>query len=264
MMAGMVKIGILGALGRMGQAIAAEVIEAEGMEIVAVCDRPDHAQVGKPYPGTGAPLSSGAAQVFSEADIVIDFTPPGATADHAELAAKLGKGLVVGTTGLSAEDEAALDKAAAVTAIMQAGNYSLGVNLLMALVRDAASRLGPDWDIDILEMHHRHKVDAPSGTALMLGDAAAAGRGVDLGDVRTPAREGITGERKEGSIGFAALRGGSVIGEHEVIFASQNERLVLSHKAENRSLFAAGAVRAAAWLAGQKPGRYAMKDVLGL
>lgn len=263
-MAALVKIGILGAMGRMGRAIAAEVIEADGMELVAVCDRPDHTQVGKPYPGADASLVSAAAQVFADADVVIDFTPPGATAEHAALAAKHGKGIVVGTTGLSSADEAALNKAAEVVPVMQAGNYSLGVNLLMALVREAASKLGTDWDIDILEMHHRHKVDAPSGTALMLGEAAAAGRGKPLGEVRTPAREGLTGEREEGSIGFAALRGGSVIGEHEVIFASANERLVLSHKAENRGLFAAGAVKAAAWLAAQKPGRYSMKDVLGL
>ncbi|WP_394805439.1 4-hydroxy-tetrahydrodipicolinate reductase [Kordiimonas aestuarii] len=260
----MVKIGILGAMGRMGRAIAAEVIEAEGMELVAVCDRPDHAQIGKLYPGSGASLVSGAAQVFAEADVVIDFTPPGATADHARLAAEHGKGIVVGTTGLSAEDDAALNSAAEKVTVMQAGNYSLGVNLLMALVRSAAEKLGPEWDIDILEMHHRHKVDAPSGTALMLGEAAADGRGSDLSDLRTPAREGITGEREEGTIGFAALRGGSVIGEHEVVFASASERLVLAHKAENRSLFASGAVRAAGWLAAQKPGRYSMKDVLGL
>ncbi|WP_417449250.1 4-hydroxy-tetrahydrodipicolinate reductase [Kordiimonas sp.] len=260
----MVKIGILGAMGRMGREVAAAVIEAEGMEVVAVCDRPDHAHVGKRYPGAGASLVSGAAQVFLEADVVIDFTPPGATADHAALAVKHGKGLVVGTTGLSAADEAALDAAAKQVTIMQAGNYSLGVNLLMALVRDAASKLGPEWDIDILEMHHRHKVDAPSGTALMLGEAAAEGRGRELCDLRTPAREGITGEREEGTIGFAALRGGSVIGEHEVIFASPNERLVLAHKAENRGLFASGAVRAAKWLADQKPGRYSVKDMLGL
>ncbi|WP_417459395.1 4-hydroxy-tetrahydrodipicolinate reductase [Kordiimonas sp.] len=263
-MADQVKVGILGVMGRMGQAVLKAVEENDDASFVAGCDRPRHPDIGAPITGTSVNLSATIEDVFEAADVVIDFTPPGDTAAHAGLAARHKKALVVGTTGLSGGDESALMIAAGSTRIMQAGNYSQGVNLLMALVRDAASKLGPEWDIDILEMHHRDKVDAPSGTALMLGDAAAEGRGASLDDLRTPAREGLTGERVEGTIGFAALRGGSVIGEHDVIFASGSERITLSHKAENRSLFADGAVRAALWLHSQPNGRYNMRHVLGL
>lgn len=260
----MVKVGILGIMGRMGQALSQAVSAEEALSLIIGSESPGHALVGKTTPDGSAPVTDQTDVVFDASDLVIDFTPPGNTARHAALAAEKQTMLLVGTTGLTDADEAALDAAAERVAIMQAGNYSLGINLLMSLVREAAARLEDGWDIDILEMHHRHKIDAPSGTALMLGEAAATGRGVPLASVRTPAREGITGEREEGSIGFAALRGGSVIGEHSVVIASESERLTLSHRAENRGLFADGAVRAAVWLSKQGPGRYSMRDVLGL
>lgn len=262
-MADALKIGIIGCLGRMGRVITEAVQEAPGAVFTAGSEIATHPEVGKPV-GEGVILSGAAADVFAASDVVIDFTPPGNTAAHAALAATIGTAYIVGTTGLTDEDHAALSRAGESVAVVQAGNFSLGVNMLLALVRDAASRLGDEWDIEVVEMHHKHKVDAPSGTALMLGEAAAKGRGVALGDVRTPAREGLTGERAAGTIGFSAIRGGAVIGEHDVIFASGSERLVLSHKAENRRLFADGAVRAALWAAAQKPGRYSMTDVLGL
>jgi 4-hydroxy-tetrahydrodipicolinate reductase len=263
-MADQLKIGVVGCLGRMGQAIVASVAEATGAVFAAGSEVAVHPGVGKRMSGTDVIVGDDAREVFSAADVVIDFTPPGNTAAHAVLAAETGTALIVGTTGFTEDDNAAMDHAAEDTALVQAGNYSLGVNLLTALVKQAASKLGAEWDIEVLEMHHKHKVDAPSGTALMLGEAAAEGRDEKLDDIRADVRDGITGEREKGSIGFAALRGGSVIGEHDVIFASGSERLTLSHKAENRTLFADGAVRAAIWVAGQKPGRYTMTDVLGL
>lgn len=260
----MVKVGILGCMGRMGQALMRTVTDADELTLVIGSERAGHSLIGKTVPGFDIAVTDHTDVVFDAADLVIDFTPPGNTARHAMLAVDGGVKLLVGTTGLTDEDNAALTRAAGSVAVMQAGNYSLGVNLLSELVREAAARLGPEWDIEVLEMHHKHKVDAPSGTALMLGEAAADGRGEALSALRTPAREGITGERTEGTIGFAALRGGSVVGEHEVIFASGSERLTLSHRAENRGLFADGAARAAIWLAGQPAGRYSMRDVLGI
>ncbi|NVJ99766.1 MAG: 4-hydroxy-tetrahydrodipicolinate reductase [Alphaproteobacteria bacterium] len=259
-----VGIGILGCMGRMGQAITEVVLRTDGATLLAGSEIASFPGIGQNIGGTDIAIADTAEHVFHEADVVIDFTPPGQTSAHAALAASTGTALVVGTTGLTDADHWALDRAAEQASIMQAGNYSLGVNLMMALVRDAASRLADGWDIEIVEMHHKHKVDAPSGTAIMLGEAAAEGRGKPLSDLRTKAREGITGEREDGTIGFAALRGGSVIGEHDVIFASGSERLTISHKAENRGLFAEGAVRAALWVAHQGHGRYSMKDVLGL
>ncbi len=257
-----VKVGILGGLGRMGQAIAAVVLSSKQTSIAALSEMSSHPKVGEEV--CGVILTDSAEAVFASSDVVVDFTPPGNTAKHAEMAAAGGTALVVGTTGLTDEDEAALTQAGNKTVIIQAGNYSLGVNLLMGLTKQAAAKLGTDWDIEIVEMHHKHKVDAPSGTALMLGDAAAEGRGKKLADIRADVRDGMTGVREEGSIGFSALRGGSVIGEHDVIFASGSERITLSHKAENRTLFADGAVRAAIWSQSQKVGRYSMMDVLGL
>lgn len=258
------KIGVVGCLGRMGQAIVEAIGAVDGAVFAAGSEVAVHPGVGTRLPGTDVIVGDDAKAVFAEADVVIDFTPPGNTSTHAMLAAESETALVIGTTGFTADDDTAMTLAGDHTALVQAGNYSLGVNLLTSLVKSAASKLGTEWDIEVLEMHHRHKVDAPSGTALMLGEAAADGRGEALADARADVRDGITGEREKGSIGFAALRGGSVIGEHEVIFASGTERLVLSHKAENRSLFADGAVRAALWAANQKPGRYSMKDVLDL
>ena len=190
---------------------------------------------------------------------------PAATKAHAGLAGESGTALVVGTTGLDANTQAAVEAAAKSAPLVQAPNMSLGVNLLMALVEQAAAKLGPEaYDIEIVEMHHRHKVDAPSGTALGLGEAAAKGRGVDLSDARVSVRDGHTGPREEGTIGFATLRGGDVAGDHTVIFAAEGERLELGHRASNRGVFAQGALRAALWAAGKQPGLYSMKDVLGL
>lgn len=261
-MANNLKIGIVGCMGRMGQANVQAVMSSEGGVVVAGSEVPVHPAVGQLIPGTDVKVGDSAKEIFVQSDVVIDFTPPGNTAAHAAFAAETGTALVVGTTGLSELDEAALDEAAKGAVIVQAGNYSLGVNLLKALTKQVASKLGTDWDIEVVEMHHKHKVDAPSGTAIMLGESAAEGRGSDLADLRADVRDGITGEREEGSIGFASLRGGSVIGEHDVVFASPSERITLSHKAENRNLFADGAVRAALWTAGQKHGRYSMMDVL--
>lgn len=229
-----VKINIFGANGRMGRAIA----QAAGDEFTIVKD--------------GAP------------DVFIDFSAPEALSKHLAAAVAAGKPIIVGTTGLTDEHHAAIDKAAGSIAILQAANTSLGVNVLAHLVRETAARLGIGWDIEIAEMHHRHKVDAPSGTALLLGRAAAEGRGVDLDAVSDRTRDGMTGPRAEGHIGFAALRGGSVAGDHHVVFAGDGERIELVHRAESRAIFADGALKAAAWIAGKPAGRYTMDDMLGL
>lgn len=257
-----VKVGIVGCLGRMGQANVGAVNKSGRGIVVAGSEVSLHPAVGEKIPGTDITVISDARSVFMQSDVVVDFTPPGNTAAHAALAVETGTALIVGTTGLSDLDEAALDKAAEAVVIVQAGNYSLGVNLLKSLTKQVSQKLGVDWDIEIVEMHHKHKVDAPSGTAIMLGESAAEGRGARLADLRADVRDGITDEREEGSIGFAALRGGSVIGEHDVIFASPSERITLSHKAENRNLFADGAARAALWASGKEAGRYSMMDVL--
>ncbi len=263
-MADVLKLGVVGCLGRMGQAIVASIKAVSGAEFVAGSEVSTHPNVGMRMPGTDVIVFGEARQVFEASDVVIDFTPPGNTSAHAVMAAQSGTALVIGTTGFSADDNKAIDLAAQDTVIIQAGNYSLGVNLMMALVKEAAAKLGSDWDIEVLEMHHRDKVDAPSGTAIMLGEAAAEGRASTLEALRADMRDGITGAREKGTIGFAALRGGSVIGEHDVVFASSSERITLSHKAENRTLFADGAVRAAVWAATRQPGRYDMKDVLDI
>ena len=240
----MTRIGILGSSGCMGRAVAAALAEA-GLDCAGGCDRGDDA---------GA--------LAAAADVLIDFSAPDALGEHLAAAAAAKTPLLIGTTGLEAAHHRAIDDAARSIAVLQTGNTSLGVTLLARLVRDAAARLGPDWDIEIIEMHHRTKVDAPSGTALLLGEAAAQGRGRPLADLRTPAREGQTGARTQGSIGFAALRGGTVAGEHQVIFAGTQERLTLGHIAEDRSIFARGAIHAARWLADKPAGRYTMDDVL--
>lgn len=249
----MTKIGILGARGRMGRAIALAADEL-GATISGGID-----QEGVVH-GTHASL----AELAGASDVLVDFTRPDALPAHLEAAMAGGCPIVVGTTGLSPANHAAIDTASARVAVLQAANTSLGVNLLAHLVREAAARLGPDWDIEIVEMHHRHKVDAPSGTALLLGEAAAKGRGVDLASMADRGRDGITGERREGAIGFAALRGGSVAGDHQVILATEGERIELGHRAESRAIFARGAVKAALWLKDKPAGRYGMTDVLGL
>lgn len=259
-----INVGILGAMGRMGQALTQAVLDTDGLDLAAGSERPDHRLVGGAITGTDAPLFGHAKDVFKACDVVIDFTSPGNTKDHAGLAAQFGTALIVGTTGLTADDDQALDQAGAQAVIIQAGNMSMGVNLLTALTRRVAKALDDSWDIEIVEAHHKHKVDAPSGTALMLGHAAAEGRGIDHDANTVRGRDGMTGTRKQGSIGYSAVRGGGVIGEHTIGFYSDHERIELSHRAENRGLFAAGAMKAALWSKGQKHGRYDMLDVLGI
>ncbi|WP_457312362.1 4-hydroxy-tetrahydrodipicolinate reductase [Sphingomonas sp. UYAg733] len=242
----MIGIGIIGSAGRMGQALAAAIPDL-GATLVGGID------------AGGDP-----AALARDADVLIDFSAPGALAATLAAARASGTPILIGTTGLGPAHHALIDAAAADIAVLQTGNVSLGVTLLAQLVRDAAARLGPDWDIEILEMHHRHKVDAPSGTALLLGEAAAEGRGITLAEAKVADRSGLTGARSEGTIGFASLRGGSVAGDHLVVFAGEGERIEIGHRAENRAIFARGAVTAALWLAGQRAGRYTMAEVLGL
>lgn len=243
----MTRIGILGANGRMGRAIAA-AIEAAPQAILA----------------GGAGRGDDAAALAKTSDVLIDFSVPDALAANLDVATAAGIPIVIGTTGLSPAQHQAIDEVAGRVALLQAANMSLGVNLLAHLVRETAARLGPDWDIEIAEMHHRHKIDAPSGTGLMLGAVAAEGRGVSLDEVAVHSRDGIGPARKDGEIGFAVMRGGSVAGDHMVVFAGEGERIELCHRAESRTIFAQGAVRSALWLAGKPAGRYTMADVLGL
>lgn len=255
----MTAIGIFGARGRMGQAIAGVAGDA-GIAIAGGTDGEAGGVIGT----QGAAITADPAALALGADVLIDFSVPRALDAHLAACIAAGKPLLIGTTGLEAAHHEAIDRAAAQIAVLQTGNTSLGVNLLAALVKEAAARLGDDWDIEIVEMHHRHKVDAPSGTALLLGQAAAAGRGIDLATHMVSGRDGITGARRAEDIGFAALRGGSVAGDHMVMLASDQERIELSHRAESRVIFARGAIKAAQWLIGKPPGRYTMADVLGL
>ena len=221
------------------------------------------AEAGESHAG-GVDQGGDAAALARSADVLVDFSSPGALEANLDAATAEGVPILVGTTGLEERHHWLCDQAAMHAAVLQTGNTSLGVNMLAHLVREAASRLGEDWDVEIVEMHHRRKLDAPSGTALMLGEAAAAGRGVALAHASERGRDGITGPRARGAIGFASLRGGTVPGEHSAILAGDDERLVLSHSAESRMIFARGAVRAARWLIGKPPGRYTMAEVLGL
>lgn len=242
----MTRIGIIGSAGRMGQAIA-RVVEASGLTLAGGID-----QGGDP------------AQLASQSDVMVDFSSPRALAANLAAAQAAGVPVMIGTTGLEGEHHAQIDEAAQKIAVLQTGNTSLGVTLLAHLVREAAARLGEDWDIEVVETHHRMKVDAPSGTALLLGEAAAQGRGIELAAHSERGRDGITGKRAVGAVGFAALRGGTVAGDHTVHFLGENERLALSHLAEDRTIFARGAVKAAEWLIGKPAGRYTMPQVLGL
>jgi len=255
-----IKIGVAGALGRMGRAVAAAVDARPGLTLSALFDH-----VGAEGAAVDGRTLVSRDQALVLCDIVIDFTVGSASAQLALAAAARGApALVIGSTGLSDADEAQVRKAAERIAIVKSGNFSLGVNVLVGLVAQAAAALGPKaYDIEIFEAHHRRKIDAPSGTALMLGEAAAAGRRGDLRELETRARDGLTGPRREGSIGFSVSRGGGIVGEHSVIFAAEDEILTLSHSARDRSLFARGAVEAAAWLAGRPAGLYDMQDVLG-
>ena len=264
----MIKIGIPGSAGRMGGMLIREITKAPDLELVAATDQTDSPFIGKDAGevaqagANGVIIGSEPETLFGRADVVIDFTTPTASLHHAKLASFHDTAMVIGTTGLTIDDENKLEKAAMSNAIVYCANTSVGVTLLTQLVQDIASKLNDGWDIEILETHHNNKVDAPSGTALALGNAVANGRGVLLNDVADVGRKGQTGARKEGNIGFAVLRGGDVAGEHSVIFYGDSERIEISHRATDRVIFARGAIRAARFSAAAKPGLYEMTDVL--
>lgn len=261
---------IAGASGRMGQMLVGEVLASSTLRLAGATERPGHdwigADVGEALgkSALGVTVTDDPIEAVVNARVVIDFTTPEATVALSELAAQGRCVHVIGTTGLSEGDLKRIDAAAKHAAVIRAGNMSLGVNLLVQLTRKVAAALDEDFDIEIVEAHHRHKVDAPSGTALMLGEAAAEGRGVSLQSVSDRGRDGMTGARKRGNIGFAALRGGDVVGEHDVIFAADGERIVLRHLSTDRRIYSRGALKAAAWGLDQSPGSYDMLDVLGL
>ena len=264
------RLVVTGAGGRMGQTLVRLIAETPGVVLAGAVER-----VGSPVVGqdagrvagldpNGVAITDDPLTLLTSAEGILDFTAPAATVELAGLAAQMRIVHVIGTTGLSASDDAKLKAAARHAVIIRSGNMSLGVNLLAAVVKQVAKALDADFDIEIVEMHHNRKVDAPSGTALLLGQAAAEGRGIALDQHADRGRDGQTGARKKGDIGFASLRGGTVVGEHTVIFAGEGERIELTHKAESRILFARGALRAALWGQGRKPGLYSMMDVLGL
>ncbi|MFC0339812.1 4-hydroxy-tetrahydrodipicolinate reductase [Paracoccus niistensis] len=263
-------IVVAGVSGRMGRMLVQAVLDSGDCRLAGALEREGHPWVGQDL-GTamggaalGVTVTDDAVAAIAQAQGLLDFTSPAATVAYAELTAQARAVHVIGTTGLSEDDLRHIKAAARHAPIIRAGNMSLGVNLLVGLTRRVAAALGEDWDIEVVEAHHRHKVDAPSGTALMLGEAAAEGRGATLEELRVPAREGMTGPRKLGSIGFSAIRGGDVVGEHDVIFAAAGERVVLRHLATDRAIFARGALRAALWGQDKGPGEYDMADVLGL
>ena len=263
-------IGVAGCAGRMGRMLLHVAAATEGCVVVGGTETPDSPVLGADIGeqaglGTlGAAVGADAAELFAKADAVIDFTVPAVSVAHAGLAAEAEAVHVIGTTGLDETQNAAIARAARHAKIVLAPNMSLGINLLLAVVEQVAGMLDPDYDIEIVEMHHRHKVDAPSGTALALGKAAAAGRGVELDEVAQRVRDGIIGARRRGDIGFATLRGGDVASEHTVIFAAVGERVEFTHKASSREVYARGALKAALWARSKPPGLYTMKDVLGL
>jgi 4-hydroxy-tetrahydrodipicolinate reductase len=265
-----IKIAVMGASGRMGRELIRAVHANEACMLIGAAEHEGSLALGQDagllagLGKLGVIITDDAPELFSKADAVLDFTAPAASVDFAALAANARNVHVLGTTGLSAADEAKVAAAARHARIIRAGNMSLGVNLLVALTRKVAAALDTDFDIEVLEMHHRHKVDAPSGTALMLGRAAAEGRGVRLEEASARARDGHTGARRRGDIGFAALRGGSVVGDHSVLFAADGEIIELKHHAADRGIFARGAVKAALWGRGKGPGLFSMMDVLGL
>jgi 4-hydroxy-tetrahydrodipicolinate reductase len=265
------KLVVVGAAGRMGQTLVRTIGASDGVTVSAAVERSGSPFIGKDMGEVagmgelGVKITDDASGAFAAADGVIDFTTPAATVEFAELAAQARIVHIIGTTGCSEEDEAKIKAAARHARIVKSGNMSLGVNLLGVLVREAAKALpAEDWDIEVVEMHHKHKVDAPSGTAYLLGEEAANGREIDLKDKAVTVRSGHTGPRETGTIGFSTLRGGGVIGDHSVVIASENEMITLSHRSTDRSLFATGAVKAALWARDQKPGLYHTLDVLGL
>ena len=264
------QFGVVGCAGRMGINVLRQIAGTNGCAITGGSERPGHEAIGRDLgelaglEHLGLAVEGDPREMFERASVVLDFTMPAATLAHAALAIETKTNLVIGTTGMTAADDAAIAQAAKKIAIMREGNMSLGVNVLAQLTKQMARMLDDDFDIEVVEMHHRYKVDAPSGTALILGRAAAIGRGVDHDAVAIGGRYGITGERRKGDIGYASLRGGNVAGEHTIVFAADDERLELTHKATDRAIFARGGVRAARWLADKEPGLYGMADVLGL
>ena len=264
------RIGVLGCAGRMGQALLSQIAAAPDTELTGGTephgsdwigrDLGEIADIGR----VGIAVSGDTAKLFADADAVMDFTTPAAALEHAALAAANATPLVIGTTGLGEREEAALGDAAGQVAIVRAVNMSLGVNLLLSLTRRAAAALGEEFDVEISDIHHRDKVDAPSGTALALGHAVAKARGADHDQVAVRGRDGISKARKSGQIGYGVFRAGNVAGEHSVIFAADDERIELTHRAGSREIFARGALAAARWVQGQPPGLYGMDDVLGL
>src|SRR5271169_1489335 len=264
------RLVVTGAAGRMGRMLVKTIAESEGVKLAGAVEREGAAALGADAgvlagcDKLGVALTADPLPLLLAADGIIDFSSPAASVEFAALAAQARIAHVIGTTGLSDDDLKRIGAAARHAPIVRSGNMSIGVNLLAALTRQVARALGEDFDVEIVEMHHRMKVDAPSGTALLLGQAAAEGRGVALNERSARAREGHTGARRKGDIGFAALRGGTVVGDHAVIFAGEGERVELRHIAEDRAIFARGALRAALWAHGRKPGLYSMVDVLGV
>jgi 4-hydroxy-tetrahydrodipicolinate reductase len=264
------RLIVAGAGGRMGRALTRAIAEAEGAVVTGALEAPGSELLGKDagtlagLPENGIKLSADLWSLSANADGILDFTVPGATIANVAIAAQRGLVHVIGTTGLSASDDAVIKSVTSRAIVVKSGNMSLGVNLLAALVKRVAQSLDDSFDIEILEMHHKAKIDAPSGTALLLGEAAAEGRGIALDQHSARGRDGVTGARKAGDIGFASLRGGTVTGDHSVIFAGPYERIEFSHRAEDRMIFAHGALKAAMWAHGKKPGLYSMADVLGL
>lgn len=265
-----VKVGIAGGAGRMGRMLVEAVLADAGLALAAVSEAPGHPLVGQDIatalgrPAIGVRVVDDSCALAMASDVLIDFTRPAACRELLAAAVANKRAMVIGTTGLGKEDEEGIRQAARAIPIVKSANMSVGVNLLLALVEQVAARLDEGFDVEISEAHHRHKADAPSGTALALGRAAARGRGVDLETHATMARHGVTGERRPGSIGFSVVRAGDIVGEHTVLFAAEGERLELTHKATSRAIFARGALRAVHWLASASPGLYSMTEVLGV
>lgn len=263
------RIAVLGASGRMGRAVIQAASSHVAARVGAAIERPGYPDAGQDagqlagLPANGVKVVTGIDAALADFDVLIDFTRPDATLAALPLCVAHGKAMVIGTTGISAEQQAQIEAAAQQIAIVKAGNFSIGVNLCLSLLEQAARVLAADYDIEVIEAHHRHKVDAPSGTALMLGEAAARGAGRDLKDCAVYERYGHTGARDRQTIGFSTIRGGDVVGDHTVMFLGEGERIEITHKASSRTIFANGAVRAATWLAGRPAGLYSMRDVIG-
>ena len=269
-MADLLKVVVTGASGRMGQTLVNLIAKSDKLELVGALERPNHEWIGKDIglamggSKLDVVVSEDPIEVIANAEAVIDFTTPSATIEFSKFAAQARAIHIIGTTGFSEKDLEKIKAASFHSVVVRAGNMSLGVNLLVALTRKVAAALDEEFDVEIIEQHHKHKVDSPSGTALMLGEAAADGRGISLNETAVRGRDGITGARKKGSIGFASIRGGDIVGKHDVLFASNGEQLILSHNATDRNIFARGALKAVIWGRDKQPGQYDMMDVLGL